>query len=117
MDDDGKSLTNTDTFASVEVSHIMPYSLTQGADGRIDEAKRAAITILDMSDLGVTHPIEGPSMGRPYNALTLSHEMHMSFEQCDIFFDRILDATSPRFSRAWSMGQYAKMGLRSLVTW
>ena len=45
----------------------------------MDDPKKAAITILNMFDLGVVHLIEGTDINRPYNAITLSHAMHQFF--------------------------------------
>jgi hypothetical protein len=38
------------------------------------------------------HMIEGPRMNRPYNAITLSLEMHQRFGEFDIFFEPVADA-------------------------
>ena len=90
VDDDGDPLIDTDTYQYVKVAHIIPYFLTRAEDGRIDEPKKAAINILNMFDLGVAHLIEGPDMNRPYNAITLSLEMHRRFGKYEIFFKSVL---------------------------
>jgi len=93
LDDNGDPLIAGHDYSHVEVSHIIPYSLTrvERQDGTIDNPKKAAITILNMFDLGVVHLIEGPYMNRPYNAITLNLEMHQFFGQYKIFFARIPD--------------------------
>jgi len=88
VDDHGNPLAGN-TFAHVEVAHIIPYSLTKSGDGRLDEAKQSAIIVLNMFDLGIVHLIEGTDMHRPYNGITLSLEMHKSFGQYNIFFDPV----------------------------
>lgn len=45
-----------------------------------------------MFDSGVMHMIEGPNMHCPYNALTLSVEMHYRFGEFDVVFERVADA-------------------------
>lgn len=89
-DDDGNALGDGDDYSHVEVSHIIPWSLTkveqQPDGGTMDDPKKAAITILNMFDLGVVHLIEGTDINRPYNAITLSHAMHQFFGQYKIFF-------------------------------
>jgi len=37
---------------------------------------KAAIAILNVFDIGVIHLIEGTDINRPYNAITLTLEMH-----------------------------------------
>lgn len=91
VDDDGNPLLS-DTYLHVETAHIIPYSLTKTVDGAVDEQKKAAIMVLNMFDLGVVHLIEGTDINRPYNALTLSLEMHQSFGKYDIYFDRVPDS-------------------------
>jgi len=67
MDNDGNPLNDGADYSHVEVSHIIPCSLTKvEQDGTIDDPKKAAITILNMFDLGVVHLIEGTDMNRPY---------------------------------------------------
>jgi hypothetical protein len=91
VDDYGNPLVGN-TFAHVEVAHIIPYGLTKSGDGRLDESKQSAIIILNMFDLGIVHLIEGTDMHRPYNGITLSLEMHKSFRQYDIFFEPVPDS-------------------------
>ncbi|KAK0730878.1 hypothetical protein B0H67DRAFT_653351 [Lasiosphaeris hirsuta] len=91
VDNDGDPLFGN-TYAHVEVAHIIPYGLTKSGDGMLDEPKQSAIIILNMFDLGVVHLIEGTDINRPYNGITLSLEMHKSFGQYDIFFDRVPDS-------------------------
>lgn len=93
VDDDGNPFTESDDFEFLQVAHIIPYSLTkvEQQDGTIDEAKQAAIAILNMFDHGVVHLVEGTDMNRPYNAITLSNKMHQFFGQYKIFFERMPD--------------------------
>ncbi|KAK0654984.1 hypothetical protein B0T16DRAFT_450731 [Cercophora newfieldiana] len=53
--------------------------------------RKAAIAILNMFDVGVIHLIEGTNINRPYNAMTLSLEMHRLFGNFDIFFERVTE--------------------------
>jgi len=87
IDDVGDPLIGSD-YQTVKVAHIIiPYALTKaGVDGRIDEAKKTAIAILNMFDLGVVHLIEVTEINRPYNAITLSSIMHLFFGNYKIFF-------------------------------
>jgi hypothetical protein len=62
------------------------------ANSQKSESKKAAIAILNMFDSGVMHMIEGTDMHRPYNAITLSLEMHQRFGQFHIFFELDADA-------------------------
>jgi hypothetical protein len=80
------------TTTHVEVAHIIPYGLTKSEDGGLDETKQSAIIILNMIDHGVVHLIEGADINRPYNGITLSLDMHKSFGQYEIFFDRMPDS-------------------------
>lgn len=102
VDDDGNDLTDSDTYQYVEVAHIIPCSLTKADDGRIDGTKKAAIMILNMFDHGVVHLLEGPDMNRPYNAITLSRNMHKRFGEFKVFFERTPDADPPNTYRIGS---------------
>src|SRR3569833_3386642 len=76
-----------------------PYSFHErsvvSADLEKSESKKAAIAILNMFDVDVIHLIEGDDINRPYNAITLTKEMHESFGRFDVFFERISDASHP----------------------
>jgi len=90
LDDDGNLLTASQRFAALEVAHIIPYGLTKVEDnGRVGEGKKAAIAILNMFDLGVANLIEGVDINRPYNAITLSHDMHKEFGNLKIYFKHL----------------------------
>jgi hypothetical protein len=110
VDDDSNPLVGN-TYQHVETAHIIPYCLTKTVDGKMDEHKKAAIVILNMFDLGVVHLIEGTAMNRPYNAITLSLEIHQSFGQYHIYFDRVPD-TPPSTYR---IGTFLPPGLEDLL--
>ncbi|KAH8754637.1 hypothetical protein F5883DRAFT_573340 [Diaporthe sp. PMI_573] len=90
-DDDGNPL-DMSNIGGLEVAHILPHALTKEENGELSESKKAAIAILNMFDSGVMHMIEGTDMHRPYNAITLSLEMHQRFGQFHIFFEPDADA-------------------------
>jgi hypothetical protein len=48
-----------------------------------------------MFDPGVIHQIEGINIDRPYNALTLTHDLHQRFGDLTIYFEPVPDATTP----------------------
>jgi len=95
----------------LEVAHILPHALTREENGELawsafpffqsypniqqNDSRKVAIAILNMFDSGVMHMIEGTDIHRPYNAITLSLEMHQRFGQFHIFFERIADANAP----------------------
>ncbi|KAK0736708.1 hypothetical protein B0T21DRAFT_411856 [Apiosordaria backusii] len=109
-DDDGNPLDMSNN-GGLEVAHILPHALTKEENGELvwstfpflwgytnsqqNESRKVAIAILNMFDSGVMHMIEGTDMHRPYNAITLSLEMHQRFGQFHIFFERIADASAP----------------------
>jgi len=45
-----------------------------------------------MFDSGIIHLIEGTDIDRPYNAATLSHQMHQYFGKFKVFFTAAIDA-------------------------
>jgi len=96
-DDDGIPLLDSDNYQYVEVAHIIPYHLTKADDGQLNEVKKAAISVLNIFDRGVVHLIEGADINRPYNAITLSLEMHKRFGKYEVFFEGMVadDAFSP----------------------
>jgi len=55
------------------------------------EFRKAAIAILNMFDVGVIHLIEGTDINRPYNAITLTFEMHRLFGNFDLFLERVTE--------------------------
>ena len=109
-DDDGNPLDMSNN-GGLEVAHILPHALTKEENGELvwstslfswgytnsqkNETRKAAIAILNMFDSGVMHMIEGINMHRPYNAITLSLEMHQRFGQFHVFFERVADADAP----------------------
>ncbi|KAH6635818.1 hypothetical protein F5144DRAFT_591152 [Chaetomium tenue] len=93
-DDDGNPLVSGD-YGSLEVAHILPHALTKEEDGELNESRKVAIAILNMFDSGVMHMIEGTKMHRPYNAITLSLEMHHRFGQFHLFFEHMAGANVP----------------------
>jgi hypothetical protein len=110
VDNDGIPLVGN-TYAHIEVAHIIPYGLAKSGDGSLDELKPSAIIILNMFDLGVAYLIEGTDMHRPYNGITLSLEMHKSFGQYDIFFDHVPDSPP----HTYRIGTFLPPGLEDLL--
>ncbi|OAA54144.1 hypothetical protein SPI_09078 [Niveomyces insectorum RCEF 264] len=92
-----------DDFADVEVAHILPHSL-MSHEGNVDvdkqTARRNALAILDMFDVGVRHLIEGPNVDRPTNALTLTSQYHKRFGSFRTFF---LETAEPHTYRIDSL--------------
>ncbi|KAL2194646.1 hypothetical protein P885DRAFT_42471 [Corynascus similis CBS 632.67] len=91
-DDDGNLLVEEQpgTFEPLEIAHILPHFLTRlGHREELDPSKQAALAILNMFDHGVAHLIEGVDIDRPYNALTLTHNMHDLFGNFDIYFEPV----------------------------
>ena len=93
-DDDGHLLATNPRFAHLEVAHIIPYGLTKADDkGSLPEGRKAAVAILNMFDMGVAHLLEGVDINRPYNAVTLNHEMHHDFGNFKIYFQHVSGST------------------------
>ncbi|KAK5988611.1 hypothetical protein PT974_10097 [Cladobotryum mycophilum] len=111
-DDDGVLLQGPgirNDFATLEVAHILPHSLTKGrADSEVvnaqttmtvcsaanddqDLTKKAALSILNMFDSGVVPLIDGVDIDRPYNAITLTKELHEVFGSFKIHFEPAQD--------------------------
>lgn len=89
LDQDGAPLLGQ-KFARLEVAHIIPHSLTQLNSSReLNPSKVAALAILNMFDSGVAFLIEGVGIDRPGNALTLSHDLHMSFGDFQVYFEAV----------------------------
>jgi len=49
-----------------------------------------------MFDSGIIHLIEEPDIDRPYNAVTLSQQMHQYFGRFKVFFTTTADDDTPR---------------------
>ncbi|KAK5999031.1 hypothetical protein PT974_01418 [Cladobotryum mycophilum] len=92
-DDDGNALvTSTDSFAWLEVAHIIPHALMKVEKAcKVDDTKAATLAILNMFDCGVVHLIKGPNIDRPSNAISLTLHLHRVFGEFDLFFEPILD--------------------------
>ncbi|OAA62763.1 hypothetical protein SPI_04303 [Niveomyces insectorum RCEF 264] len=74
--------------ASLQVAHILPHSLMSlEGDSEIQTARRNALAVLDMFDVGVRHLIEGTNIDRPTNAITLSADYHSRFGLFRTFFE------------------------------
>ncbi|OAA63447.1 hypothetical protein SPI_03610 [Niveomyces insectorum RCEF 264] len=95
-DDEGQRFdfsTGQLNFEHVEVAHILPDSLMSlDGDAEIVRSRKAALAILDMFDVGVRHLIEGPSIDRPTNALTLTGNCHKEFGTFQMYFEAVADA-------------------------
>ncbi|CAK7213502.1 hypothetical protein SCUCBS95973_001815 [Sporothrix curviconia] len=77
-------------FDVLEVAHILPHSLMKTSTGAaMDEARQAALAVLDMCDHGVVHLINGIDIDRPRNGLTLTHLMHSYFGSFLIYFEPV----------------------------
>ncbi|OAA67310.1 hypothetical protein SPI_01886 [Niveomyces insectorum RCEF 264] len=92
-DDDGVrfvDMPETDEFEPLQVAHILPHSLMNiGGDDEKSVARRNALAILDMFDVGVRHLIEGSNIDRPTNALTLRTNYHIAFGSFRTFFEAV----------------------------
>ncbi|GBF64422.1 hypothetical protein TMEN_7124 [Trichophyton mentagrophytes] len=95
-DDDGNRLSEAGpdrqpiNIGHLEVSHILPHSLTQvDASGKLNDAKKAALMILDMFDFNISHVIDGVDIDRPFNAITLTRDLHAYFGEFNIYFTPI----------------------------
>ncbi|RSL71270.1 hypothetical protein CEP53_001527 [Fusarium sp. AF-6] len=88
-DQDGAPLEGQ-SFAYLEVAHILPHSLTRlGSSGELNPSKVAALAILNMFDSGAAYLVEGVDIDRPGNALTLTQNLHISFGDFQVFFEPI----------------------------
>ncbi|KAK2759095.1 hypothetical protein FQN54_003194 [Arachnomyces sp. PD_36] len=91
QDDEGNQLRGQQ-FTYLEVAHIMPHSLTQSdADGQLSDSKKAALLVLNMFDCDVSHVIEGASIDRAFNAMSLSPGLHTDFGNFSVFFEPVPD--------------------------
>ncbi|WEW59200.1 hypothetical protein PRK78_004669 [Emydomyces testavorans] len=74
----------------LEVAHILPHSLTHtNANSELDDSKKTALAILNMFDCDVSHIIDGTSIDRPFNAITLTQEIHRLFGDFKIYFEPV----------------------------
>ncbi|EGE06925.1 hypothetical protein TEQG_05978 [Trichophyton equinum CBS 127.97] len=88
-DDNGDHLMG-ELFESLEVAHILPHSLTQANDcGELSDSKKAALKILNMFDINVSHLIDGVNIDRAYNAITLTHTIRRYFGDFLVFFTSV----------------------------
>ncbi|TPX23658.1 hypothetical protein DIZ76_012993 [Coccidioides immitis] len=88
-DDDGQLLLGEE-FLTLEVAHILPHALTQAkADSQLDDSKKAALMILNMFDFNVSHLINGVDIDRPFNAISLTQNLHGLFGKFKIFFEPV----------------------------
>ena len=55
-------------------------------------ARRNALAILDMFDVGVCHLIDGRNIDRPKNAVTLTQRCHAEFGTFHMYFEAVPDA-------------------------
>ncbi|PGH00919.1 hypothetical protein AJ79_08074 [Helicocarpus griseus UAMH5409] len=90
-DDEGNQLRGQ-PFTYLEVAHIIPHSLTQSdADGQLSDSQKAALMILNMFDCDVSHIIGGVNIDRPFNAMSLTPDLHTDFGNFSVFFEPVLD--------------------------
>ncbi|KAI8648192.1 HNHc domain-containing protein [Fusarium keratoplasticum] len=88
-DQDGAPLKGQ-SFAYLEVAHILPHSLTRlSSSGELNPSRVAALTILNMFDSGAAYLIEGVDIDRPGNALTLTQNLHTSFGDFQVYFEPV----------------------------
>ncbi|EPE07106.1 hypothetical protein F503_07757 [Ophiostoma piceae UAMH 11346] len=92
-DDDGVlfvDMPESDTFELLQVAHILPHSLMSiGGDDDQNVARRNALAILEMFDVGVLHLIEGTNIDRSTNAITLTASYHSAFGSFRTFFEAV----------------------------
>ncbi|KAF7178775.1 hypothetical protein CNMCM7691_007594 [Aspergillus felis] len=108
-DDDGQLFSERDTFAFVEVAHIIPHFMplsNEGGERKLAsghtiastdawltmfqvESKQVAHRILNMFNPTAVNLINGPNIDRPRNALTPTHGLHRQFGEFDIAFEPI----------------------------
>ncbi|KAL1893962.1 hypothetical protein Sste5346_006103 [Sporothrix stenoceras] len=98
VDDEGQHLfiTGRRDFEYLEVAHILPHSLMSlDGDSATVTARRNALAILDMFDVGARHLIEGYNIDRPTNALTLTQGCHREFGMFHMYFEAVRDREAP----------------------
>ncbi|KAL8296217.1 hypothetical protein RB601_003597 [Gaeumannomyces tritici] len=110
--DDDDSPIDPHELRPLEVAHILPHSLAKSSpDSVLSPARKAALDILNMFDVGVVHLIEGADIDRPYNAISLSHDHHLAFGSFKIFFDHLPDGQPPHTYRIDAFNRYLKPAL------
>ncbi|KAH7308671.1 hypothetical protein B0I35DRAFT_515748 [Stachybotrys elegans] len=78
------------SFALLEVAHILPHSLTRvNSNLQLDASKDAALAILNMFDSGAASLVQGTDIDRPRNAMTLTDTLRIFFGSFDIFFEPV----------------------------
>ncbi|KAK2741512.1 hypothetical protein FQN55_008264 [Onygenales sp. PD_40] len=91
QDEEGNPL-REQAFDVLEAAHILPHALMQvDKDLKLDKSKNAALSILDMFDVGVTRLIEGAEIDRPFNAISLTPLLRTCLGNFDIFFEPVPD--------------------------
>ncbi|KAH6629960.1 hypothetical protein B0J18DRAFT_419783 [Chaetomium sp. MPI-SDFR-AT-0129] len=109
-DENGNLLSEEQAFQALEVAHILPHSLTSlGRGDELNPSKQAALAILNMFDHGVGPLIDGVDIDRPYNALTLTRDIHGLFGEFSIYFEPVPDA-APHTYRIQSFDPSAILG-------
>ncbi|ODH33668.1 hypothetical protein ACO22_03286 [Paracoccidioides brasiliensis] len=89
QDDEGHPL-HGQSSTLLEVAHIIPHSLTQAnANAELDDSKKAALLILKMFDYDVSHIIDGVNIDRPFNAMSLTRDLHTYFGNFEVFFQAV----------------------------
>ncbi|EEH38034.2 hypothetical protein PAAG_00955 [Paracoccidioides lutzii Pb01] len=89
QDDEGDPLHGQSTMI-LEVAHIIPHSLTQAnANAELDDSKKAALLILNMFDYDVSHVIDGVNIDGPFNAISLTRDLHTYFGNFEVFFQAV----------------------------
>ncbi|OJD20479.1 hypothetical protein ACJ73_08186 [Blastomyces percursus] len=89
QDDEGNPLQRQLSMI-LELAHILPHSLTQAnANSQLDDSKKAALMILNMFDCDVSHLVDGVNIDRPFNAMSLTHDLHAHFGNFKVFFEPV----------------------------
>nr|KMM63939.1 hypothetical protein CPAG_00291 [Coccidioides posadasii RMSCC 3488] len=89
QDDEGNLLRGQLSMI-LEVAHILPHSLTQAnANCLLDDSKKAALMILNMFDCNVSHLMDGNNIDRPFNAMSLTRDLHTHFGNFAVFFEAV----------------------------
>ncbi|KAK2798503.1 hypothetical protein FQN51_007657 [Onygenales sp. PD_10] len=65
-------------------------NLASFAEFLMNEPKQPALRILNMVDHNISHPINGFSIGREFNAMSLASNLLIYFGKFQIFFDPVL---------------------------
>ncbi|KAH0534018.1 hypothetical protein FGG08_007381 [Glutinoglossum americanum] len=90
-DDDGHPLKDElEPPTYVEVAHIIPHSLMSvGAKGvtELSDEKTSMLQVLDMFDPGIANLIDGQEIDRPFNAITLTLDLHRRFGSLEVYFE------------------------------